>query len=298
MDERTDAAARRAFWTRKLDEAHVFMQRVGQQPVQECGERLMSLAEAAQAAGVEVEFASRPHVLGLPRLYFLREGLIAPFLAAARDMRARGWVMRIEDGFRTRQMQRQLARQPYTFDIVLKRVLWELDGQPLTAQRVLRRLSVLVANAPQVGTHMSGSAIDISVLDSASGREIDRGGPYLELSERTPMDSPFVSPAAQENRAAITALMAGHGFVAYPWEFWHYNSGDATEAVLRGNDQPARYGPIDVDVTTGSVQPIHSALEELNSLTNIQRLLELAGRRSANDPSGSQAHGTQADYSG
>ena len=228
------------------------MQRVRQQPVQECGEPLVSLVEAAQAAGVALEFSSKPHVLGLPRLYFLRAGLIGPLLAAARDMLARGWVMRIEDGFRTREMQRQLALQPYTFDIILKRVLWELDGQPLTAEFMQRRLSVLVANAPQVGTHMSGSAIDISVLDSASGVEIERGGAYLEMSELTPMDSPFVSQAAQANRAAITALMEGHGFVAYPWEFWHYNSGDAYEAVLHRLDQPARFGPIDVDLTTGS----------------------------------------------
>src|SRR5258705_10600768 len=181
MTERIDAAARRLFWTRKLDAAYAFMQRVRQQPVAECGERLVSLVDAAQAAGVALEFSSRPHVLGLPRLYLLREGLIEPVLAAAAAMWARGWVIRIEDGFRTRDMQRQLALQPYTFDVILKCVLWELDGQPLTAQFVLRRLSVLVANAPKVGTHMSGSAIDISVLDSANGRDIDRVGPYLEM---------------------------------------------------------------------------------------------------------------------
>jgi D-alanyl-D-alanine dipeptidase len=262
------------------------MQRVRQQPVAEGGEPLLSLVDAAQAAGVPLEFSSKPHVLGLPRLYFLREGLIEPVLAAAREMWGRGWVIRIEDGFRTREMQRQLSRQPYTFDVILKRVLWELDGRPLTPEFMLRRSSVLVANAPKVGTHMSGSAIDISVLDRASGREIDRGGPYIEMSELTPMDSPFVSQAAQDNRAAITDLMLGHGFVAYPWEFWHYNSGDAYEAVLQGYDQPARYGPIDLDVTTGSVQPIDTPLEELNSLADIQRMLELAGRRSANAASG------------
>jgi len=111
------------------------------------------------------------------------------------------------------------------------------------------------------------------------------------MSELTPMDSPFVSQAAQANRAAITDLMAGHGFVAYPWEFWHYNSGDAYEAVLGGKGQPARYGPIDMDVTTGAVQPIYSTLEELNSLADIQMMLELAGLRAANDASGTQVPG-------
>ena len=118
------------------------------------------------------------------------------------------------------------------------------------------------------------------VLTSASGREIERGAPYLELSERTPMDSPFVSPAAQTNRAAITALMARHGFVTYPWEFWHYNSGDAYESLLRSTDTPARYGPVDLELSTGQVQPMMSPLEDLNSLADIQRLLELAQQRS------------------
>jgi D-alanyl-D-alanine dipeptidase len=289
MDERTDAAARRAYWTEQLDAAYAFMQRVRQQPAKECGEPLVSLAEAAQAAGVALEFSSKPHVLGLPRLYFLRAGLIDPLLAAARDMWARGWVMRIEDGFRTRAMQRQLALQPYTFDIILKRVLWELDGQPLTPEFMQRRLSVLVANAPQFGTHMSGSAVDISVLDRASGVEVERGGAYLEMSELTPLDSPFVSRAAHDHRVAITALMEGHGFVAYPWEFWHYNSGDAYAAVLRGRDQPARFGPVDVDLTTGSVQPIHSALQELNSVADIEKMLALARQRAASAVTETQA---------
>ena len=276
-----ESVARRAYWAREMDAAHDFMQRVLQHPVEECGEPLVSLVEAAQAAGIEIDFSTRPHVLGLPRLYFLRQGLIAPFLAAARDMRARGWVMRVEDGFRTREMQRHLARQPYTFDLILNRVLWELDGQTPPVELVLRRVSALIANAPKVGTHMSGSAIDISVLDATSGKEIERGGAYLEISELTPMASPYVSSVAQENRATITALMAKHGFVAYPWEFWHYNSGDAYGAVLRGGDQPARYGPIDADLAKGRVTPIASALEELNSLEVIRAMLEPAMTRLA-----------------
>ena len=279
MATTSDNAARRAFWARQMDEAYAFMQRVRQQPVHDCSEPMRSLVEAVRAAGVEVAFSSKRHVLGLPRLYFLREGLVAPFLAAAREMVTRGWVMRVEDGFRTRDMQRQLALQPYTFDIIRERVRWELDGQPLTAKLVLRRMSALVANAPQVGTHMAGSAIDISVLDRDSGEEIERGGAYLELSELTPMNSPFVSAAAQANREAITALMARHGFVAYPWEFWHYSRGDAYETILQGLDQPARYGPVDVDLATGRVQSILAPLEQLNSLEEIQSRLEQALRQ-------------------
>ncbi len=276
-----DAATRRAFWTRQMEDAYAFMQAVTTHPVADCGEPLVSLERAAQATGVEVEFSARPHVSGLPRLYLLRAGLIEPFLSAARGMLARGWVMRVEDGFRTRAMQRQLALQPYTFDLILERVLWELDGAPLTPGFVARRVSALIAASPKIGTHMAGSAIDISVLNRATRREVDRAAPYLELSELTPMVTPFITPTAQTNRAAITGLMAQHGFMAYPWEFWHYNSGDVHVAVLHRLAAPGRYGPVDVDLATGQVAPILNPTQNLNSLADIQSTLDAALSRRA-----------------
>ena len=128
----------------------------------------------------------------------------------------------------------------------------------------------MVAAAPKVGTHMSGSAIDISVCRLDNGQEIDRGKPYLEMSELTPMASPFVSAEARANRAAITAVMARFGFVAYPWEFWHYNKDDAYDHHLNGNPEPARYGAVDVDLGTGRVRAIADPRQPLNAPAEIE----------------------------
>jgi len=129
-----------------------------------------------------------------------------------------------------------------------------------------------------VGTHCVGSAIDISVLALEGGAEVDRGAPYLEISERTPMDSPFVSAEARENRAEITDLMARHGFSTYPFEFWHYNAGDAYEELLSGRGGPARYGPVDLDPESGEVRPIADAATPLNSEAEIAALMAEARR--------------------
>jgi hypothetical protein len=187
----------------------------------------------------------------------------------------------VEDGFRTRAMQKGLALQDYTFDLILDRVLWELDGAPFTPAFMARRLSVLIAATAKVGTHMSGSAIDISVFDAVTGQEVDRGGPYLEMSERTPMTTPFVSGMARANRATITAVMERHGFMAYPWEFWHYNSGDVHVEILHGRSAPGRYGPVDMDLATGAVTPIENPLERLNALEEIEAATEAALARRA-----------------
>lgn len=278
-----DDAARRAYWTEQFEAAHSFMfNDILPYPVQECGEAFVSLPEAAVAAGVEVHFSERPHVRQLERLYYLREGQIPGFLGAARAMNARGWILRVEDGYRTREIQKYLGRTPQVFDGVLRSVMWELGGKVPTPEFMFRRCSALVATVPKFGTHMSGSAIDISVVwRDDPAREVDRGAPYIEMSERTPMDSPFVSPQARENRQAITALMAEHGFVAYPWEFWHYSSGDAYDQFLCGTGQPARYGAVDWDPHTGAVRPLEDPTLPLNSAEEVRAEIEAALRRIA-----------------
>ena len=271
--------ARRAYWAAQMDEAHAFMLQIRQYPVVECGEPLVSMTDAVRGSGIEVSFSARPHVQGLPRLYWLRAGLIDSFLACARAMNERGWILKVEDALRTMTMQKFLARASYTFDVVVERLLWEGKGTLPPVELAMRRIGALVAAAPKVGTHMSGSAIDISVLDRASGQEIDRGRPYLEMSELTPMTSPFVSPEAQANRQAITALMAKHGFVTYPWEFWHYNQGDAYDHYLNKTGQPARYGAVNVSLTDGSVEAIADPLTPLNSYEEIEHELNQALER-------------------
>jgi D-alanyl-D-alanine dipeptidase len=276
MTTTTQEEARRAYWAAQMDEAHAFMLQIRQYPVIECGEPLVNMVDAVRGSGIEVAFSERPHVQGLPRLYWLRAGLIDSFLACARAMNERGWLLKVEDALRTMTMQKFLARAPYTFDVVVERLLWEGKGTLPPVELAMRRIGALVAAAPKVGTHMSGSAIDISVLDRASGQEIDRGRPYLEMSELTPMTSPFVSPEAHANRQAITALMAQHGFVTYPWEFWHYNQGDAYDHYLNRTGQPARYGAVNVSLTDGSVEPIADPLTPLNTYEEIENELKQA----------------------
>ena len=273
----------RAYWTQQFEAAWRFMfEHILPYPVQECGEPLVSLPDAAASAGVEVAFAAAPHVRGLPRLFYLRRGQIAGFVGAARDMNALGWVMRVEDGFRSREIQKWLGRTPAVFDAILERVMWELGGEVPSAEFMFRRCSALVATVPKFGTHMSGSAIDISVLSrGAPACEVDRGGPYIEMSARTPMDSPYVTAAARDNRRQISALMARHGFVAYPWEFWHYSSGDAYDQFLRGTGKPAIYGPVDWDAQTGTLTPIRDATEPLNTALEIRDEIDAALLRRA-----------------
>lgn len=272
-------AERRAYWAWQMDLAFEFMQDAARYPVAECGETFVSLREAVDDGRVEVLFSDSKVVDHFDRLFFLRAGLIEPFIDAARKMNQHGWVMKVEDGFRTREIQKRLALKPNVFDAILRSILWECGGKLPDPEFIFRRVSALVAYCPKVGTHTSGSAIDISVFDRRTRQEVSRGRPYLETSELTPMDSPFVEPDARRHRAEITAVMQSCGFMAYPFEFWHYNQGDVYDEFLNKTGKPARYGPVDWDPATNRVTPIENPTDRLNRREDIERAVAESAKR-------------------
>lgn len=254
----------RSYWASQLDEASEFMDRITAYAVKDCGEPLADLVSAVAAADLRVTFSETEIAPGLKRIFMLREGLVPNFLAVARRMNDLGWELRVEDGYRTRAMQRALSLAPYVLDKILAKVTWELDEQMPSQDLLFKRVRVLTATCPKIGTHMSGSAVDISVFDSDTGLEVDRGAPYLEMSEKTPMASPYVSQTAHANRMAITRIFELAGFVAYPYEFWHYSRGDAYDELMAGSGRPGRYGAVDID-STGAVTPITDPTASLHS---------------------------------
>ena len=264
----------RRYWKEQMEEAVSFIEQVLDTPVQECGEKMVSLPDVAQQAGVEVLFSKSLLAGRFDRQFYLREGLIGSFLEASRRINSHGWTLKVEDAYRSSAMQKALGQDPRIFQRILKKVIWELEEAAPSAELMFRRLSVLIATRPKLGTHMSGSALDISVVDQSNGSELDRGGPYLELSELTPMSSPLISQSARRNREQITEIMLGNGFVAYPFEFWHYSQGDIFQTVLSPDKPNARYGPIDFDPKSDSLVPIDDPFASLHTLKEIENTIQ------------------------
>ena len=252
---RPDEDARRRFWTVHMERSHRLLQAMTEYPTTESGEGFASIPDAAEGAGVEMLFSDSKIAGDLHRVFSIRESLIPDLLAIAREMRERGWLLKIEDGYRTQQMQTLLGQKPAVFDMIVGSCRWELGGEPPSLDLIRRRSTCLVANYPNRGTHTMGAAVDISVFGLDDGEEIGRGKPYLEMSEYTPMDSPFVTAAESQNRRSITTLMERHGFLHYPGEFWHYNKGDALYHYMAKTGQPAPYGPVHWDPISNQVTP-------------------------------------------
>jgi len=279
MTNSSDDSARRAYWAEQMQLGYELVQKILQFEVRECGEGFACLRDAATKAGIEMRFSESKIAGELERVYFMRESLVQHVMDIGREMNKHGWILKIEDAFRSLEMQGQLVRKPEVFDAILKKCIWENGGQIPPVEMVFRRAIVLVANIPKIGTHMSGSAIDVSVFRRDDGSEVWRGNEYLEMSERTPMRSPFVDQDSLKNRLEITAMLEAHGFVHFPFEFWHYNQDDAMAHVLRGLPAPARFGPVNWDPKTNRVEAVPEPMSPLNPLPVIEREIAAALER-------------------
>ena len=268
-------AERRKYWQNQMDRALKFMKAVLDVPIEETFEPLLSIQEVAKSANVELEMSEKKHEGQLPRPPYLRATLAEDLISVARDFNQMGFVLRVEDCFRSREIQSSLFKSPRVLDTVIRKVIWELGETRPPGQFIYQRLSVLCATVPKTGTHMGGTAVDVSILDRSTGNELDRGASYLELSELTPMESPFVSETARHNRRQITEVFKRHGFVAYPFEFWHYSKGDVYDALLNRRMAPARYGPVEIDPSSGELlSPIDDPEAPLESVESIIQLIE------------------------
>lgn len=78
--------------------------------------------------------------------------------------------------------------------------------------------------APWKGSiHNRGCAIDLTLIDLASGQELVMPTPFDEFSEKAGHNYPLDDTLATKNRALLLEIMTKHGFTMYEHEWWHYN---------------------------------------------------------------------------
>ena len=93
------------------------------------------------------------------------------------------------------------------------------------------------------------------------------------------MRSPFVSEEQLRNRLEITDIMESHGFMHFPFEFWHFSRGDVADQIMNNNAGPARFGAVNWDSATNEVTPVANAQDPLNAMPQIEKGIEAALKR-------------------
>ena len=75
-------------------------------------------------------------------------------------------------------------------------------------------------------SHSRGSAVDLTLLDIATGREVDMGSPFDLFSEISHPDSKQVTEEQHANRMFLQRAMTRNGFKPIDCEWWHFSLAD------------------------------------------------------------------------
>ena len=75
-------------------------------------------------------------------------------------------------------------------------------------------------------SHSRGSAIDLTLLDMKTGKEVDMGGPFDFFSEVSHPDYRGITKQQYENRMLLQSAMVRNGFEPYECEWWHFRLKD------------------------------------------------------------------------
>lgn len=81
--------------------------------------------------------------------------------------------------------------------------------------------------------HSRGSTVDLTIVDTLSGKELDMGSTYDFFGNISHHNNSTITTQQRENRELLKKIMMKHNFRPYPEEWWHYN--------LRNEPFPDKY---------------------------------------------------------
>ncbi len=70
--------------------------------------------------------------------------------------------------------------------------------------------------------HTRGSTVDLTVVNRATGEELDMGSTYDFFGDISHHGTPLITPEQEANRNILRDAMVKHGFKILPEEWWHF----------------------------------------------------------------------------
>ena len=110
-------------------------------------------------------------------------------------------------------------------------VLWGIEDQDIRMKPYfypdLEKQELFIKGyIAKKSSHSRGSAIDLTLLDMKTGREVDMGGPFDLFSEVSHPDFRGITNEQYENRMLLRNAMVRNGFQPIDCEWWHFSLKD------------------------------------------------------------------------
>jgi D-alanyl-D-alanine dipeptidase len=154
---------------------------------------------------LDVRYATPNNFTGQP-VYrqaraFLQRPAAEALVRVNRALHDKGYGLLVFDGYR-----------PWS----VTKHFWEITPKD-------KREKGFVANPAKGSKHNRGAAVDLSMYDLATGKEVEMPSAYDEFTDRADPDYAGGTSEQRSRRDLLRAEMEKEGFSVDPGEWWHFN---------------------------------------------------------------------------
>jgi zinc D-Ala-D-Ala dipeptidase len=183
---------------------------LAEQPPEEKGDfrkpDLVDLARLDPKIKLDIRYATTDNFLSTP-VYtsaraFLQRPAAEAMLRAHRELMKQGYGLLIFDGYR-----------PW----YITKIFW--DATPPDKHD-------FVADPSKGSRHNRGCAVDLTLYDLKTGKEVEMTGGYDEMSERSYPNYAGGTPDQRARRDLLRRAMEQQGFQVFDFEWWHFDYRD------------------------------------------------------------------------
>lgn len=182
---------------------------------------LVKIEESEFNIVMDIKYATKDNFTGVqiysrPFLY-IHKDILPKFKLAIKRAKDLGYTIKVFDGFRPYEAQK---------------TMWNIFMNP-----------DYVSN-PDTGPcgHCRGAAIDLTLMDIKTGKELDMGTAFDSMETQSHQDAENLTAEVLKNRVILSGIMLTSGFVGIRTEWWHFQVENMT------NIYP-KYKAADLDIS-------------------------------------------------
>ena len=163
--------------------------------------KLVDLEKFIPQIKLDIKYATKDNIVGM-KVYdkpkaFLRLPAAYALKKIESELNKRGLGLKIFDAYR-----------PYSVTILFYERIKDTD---------------YVASPWQGSRHNRGCAVDVSIIDLKSGRELEMPTKIDDFTLKAHPDYQDLSDTVKSNRALLLNVMKKYGFSQFPTEWWHFD---------------------------------------------------------------------------
>lgn len=152
---------------------------------------------------LDIRYATSNNLVGKP-VYtearaFLQRPAAEALVKVNNELKPLGYGLLIFDGYR-----------PWN----VTKIFWDVTS---------KENKKFVADPKKGSRHNRGCAVDLSMYDLTTGKEISMPGEYDETSERSFPDYKGGTDEQRKMRDLLRSKMEANGFTVYEFEWWHFD---------------------------------------------------------------------------